>query len=108
MASLIDCATREVIGYAMAEHVRTTLVLDALDMAMRNRRLEADCIMHSDRGTQYTSTEYREKLVELGLRHSVGRTRSMLGQRARGIVFRDLEERAHPSHGVPDTKEGGS
>jgi putative transposase len=74
LAVLNDCATREVIGYAMADHLRTELVLDALDMAMRNSRLQADCIMHSDRGTQYTSTEYREKLAELGLRHSVGRT----------------------------------
>ena len=52
LASLIDCCTREVIGYAMADHMRTELVLDAVDMAMRNGRLEADCIMHSDRGTQ--------------------------------------------------------
>jgi putative transposase len=74
LATLIDCATREVIGYAMADHMRTELVLDALDMAMRNGGLQADCIMHSDRGAQYTSTEYREKLAELGLRHSVGRT----------------------------------
>ena len=74
LAVLTDCATREVIGYAMAEHMRTELVCDAVAMAMRNGRLEADCIMHSDRGTQYTSAEYREKLVELGLRHSVGRT----------------------------------
>ncbi|MDT5256430.1 MAG: putative transposase [Mycobacterium sp.] len=48
LASLIDCATREVIGYAMAEHMRTQLVLDAVDTAMRNGRLQADCIMHSD------------------------------------------------------------
>ena len=74
LASLIDCATREVIGYAMAEHMRTELVLDAVDMAMRNHRLEPDCIMHSDRGSQYTSTEYRQKLGDLELRHSVGRT----------------------------------
>jgi putative transposase len=74
LAVLTDCATREVIGYAMAEHMRTELVVEALEMAMRNGRLEPDCIMHSDRGTQYTSAEYREKLVELGLRHSVGRT----------------------------------
>ena len=74
LAVLTDCCTREVIGYAMADHMRTELVLDAMAMAMRNGRLQADCIMHSDRGTQYTSSEYREKLVELGLRHSVGRT----------------------------------
>jgi len=73
LATLIDCANREVIGYAMADHMRTELVVEAVDMAMRNGLLKTDCIMHSDRGTQYTSTEYREKLAELGLRHSVGR-----------------------------------
>ena len=46
LASLIDGCTREVIGYAMADHLRTELVLNAVDMAMRNRRLDADCIMH--------------------------------------------------------------
>lgn len=73
LATLIDCFNREVIGWSMADHMRTELVTDALDMAVRNHRLEPDCIMHSDRGTQYTSVEYRQKLVELGLRHSVGR-----------------------------------
>jgi putative transposase len=48
LAVLTDCATREVIGYAMAEHMRTELVCDAVAMAMRNGRLDADCIMHSD------------------------------------------------------------
>ena len=48
MATLIDCCTREVIGYAMAEHLRTELVLDALAMAVGNRRIEPDAIMHSD------------------------------------------------------------
>jgi len=73
LATLIDCANREVIGYAMADHMRTELVVEAVEMAMRNGLLKAGCIMHSDRGTQYTSTEYREKLADLGLRHSVGR-----------------------------------
>lgn len=74
LAVLTDCCTREVIGYAMADHMRTELVLDAVAMAMRNGRLDKGCIMHSDRGSQYTSSDYREKLTELGLRHSVGRT----------------------------------
>jgi transposase InsO family protein len=42
LASLVDCATREVIGFAMAERMRTELVLDAVDMAMRNGRFEVD------------------------------------------------------------------
>lgn len=96
LAVLTDCATREVIGYAMAEHMRTELVCDAVAMAMRHGRLEADCIMHSDRGTQYTSTEYREKLVELGLRHSVGRTGQCWDNALAESFFASLKnERVH-------------
>jgi putative transposase len=74
LATVIDCFNKEVIGYAMADHMRTELVTDALDMAARNHNLAQDCIMHSDHGTQYTSAEYRTKLAELGLRQSLGRT----------------------------------
>ena len=74
MATVIDCFNKEVIGYAMADHMRTELICDALAMAARNHTLEEDCIMHSDRGTQYTSAEYAAKLNELGLRQSLGRT----------------------------------
>lgn len=73
-ATVIDCFNKEVIGYAMADHLRTELVTDALDMAARNHTLEAACIMHSDRGTQYTSAEYLNKLVDLDLCHSLGNT----------------------------------
>ena len=104
LASLIDCCTREVIGYAMADHLRTELVLDAVDMAMRNGRLHADCIMHSDRGTQYTSAEYREKLVELGLRHSVGRTGQCWDNALAESFFASLKnERVH--HTVYPTRK---
>jgi putative transposase len=96
LASLIDCCTREVIGYAMAEHMRTELVLDAVHMAMRNGGLQPDCIMHSDRGTQYTSTEYREKLVELNLQHSVGRTGQCWDNALAESFFASLKnERVH-------------
>jgi putative transposase len=62
----------------MAEHMRTELVTNALDMAARNHRLAADCVFHSDHGTQYTSTEFATTLDELGLRQSLGRTRQLL------------------------------
>ena len=74
LATVIDCFNKEVIGYAMADHMRTSLVTDALDMAARNHRLAVDCIFHSDRGTQYTSTEFGGKLATLQMRQSVGRT----------------------------------
>jgi putative transposase len=74
LATVIDCFNREVIGYAMADHMRTSLVTDALAMAARNHRLAVDCIFHSDRGTQYTSTEFGAKLATLQMRQSLGRT----------------------------------
>jgi putative transposase len=74
LATVIDCFNREVIGYAMADHMRTSLVADALGMAARNHSLAAGCIFHSDRGTQYTSTEFGAKLAALHMRQSLGRT----------------------------------
>lgn len=74
LATVIDCFNKEVIGWAMADHMRTELVTDALDMAARNHDLESLCIMHTDRGTQYTSEDYAKKIRELDLRASVGRT----------------------------------
>lgn len=74
LATVIDCFNKEVIGWSMAAHMRTELVTDALDMAARNHVLEPECIMHSDRGAQYTSADYSDTLAELGLRHSLGRT----------------------------------
>jgi transposase InsO family protein len=74
LATVIDCFSREIIGYAMGDHHRAELVIDALAMAERNRILEAGCIFHSDRGSEYTSSEFAKKLTDLGLRQSLGRT----------------------------------
>ncbi|MGW2397287.1 IS3 family transposase [Kitasatospora sp. NPDC001664] len=59
LACWLDLATREVVGYAMAEHHRADLVVDALRMAHARGRLEPGCIVHSDRGNEYTSTQFR-------------------------------------------------
>ena len=74
LAAVIDCFNKEVIGWATADHMRTELVTDALRMAARNHSIEPGCIMHSDRGTQYTSSEYLTELDRLGMRHSLGAT----------------------------------
>src|SRR4051812_34069291 len=52
LATVIDCHTKACIGYAMADHLRADLVIDALRMAARNHTLVDDAIFHSDRGTQ--------------------------------------------------------
>jgi putative transposase len=96
LATVIDCFNKEVIGYAMAEHMRTELVTNALDMAARNHRLAADCVFHSDHGTQYTSTEFATKLDELGLRQSLGRTGSCYDNALAESFFATLKnERVH-------------
>ncbi|WP_405958788.1 DDE-type integrase/transposase/recombinase [Streptomyces phaeochromogenes] len=69
-------ATREVVGYAMADHHRAELVTDALDMAHRRAHLEPGRVIHSDRGSEYTSAQYRDRVRTLGLRQSCGRTGS--------------------------------
>jgi transposase InsO family protein len=74
LATVIDCHTKECVGYAMADHLRTELVTDALDMAARNGRLTPDAIFHSDRGTQYMSQAFADHTARLGIRRSVGRT----------------------------------
>jgi putative transposase len=74
LATVIDCHTREVVGYAMADHYKTSLIDQAIRAAARNYPLAEDAIFHSDRGSNYTSTEFADTLTSLGLRQSVGRT----------------------------------
>jgi len=74
LATVIDCYTKACIGYAMADHLRTELVVDALTMAARNYPLAEGAIFHSDRGTQYTSAAFAAATDGLKIRRSVGAT----------------------------------
>ncbi len=74
LATVIDCHTRACVGYAMAEHMRADLVIEALEMASRNQELAENAIFHSDRGTQYSSEAFARKTEALGIQRSVGRT----------------------------------
>ncbi|WP_435279894.1 IS3 family transposase, partial [Streptomyces sp. 1222.5] len=74
LATVIDCCTKEVIGYAMDEHYQTPLISRAIRNAARNRKLAKDAIFHSDRGSNYMSAEFAVILKQFGLRRSTGRT----------------------------------
>ena len=74
LATVIDCATRKVAGWAMDDNYRTPLIKSAIEMAARNLGLPADAVFHSDRGSNYTSAEFAASLERLGIRQSVGRT----------------------------------
>ena len=75
VASVLDLGSRRLLGYAMAAHMRTELVADALDMAAAIRGGDtAGIIFHGDRGAQYMSRDYRQQLGDLDMIQSVGRT----------------------------------
>lgn len=74
LATVIDCHTKAVIGYAMADHYQTSLIDAAMHAAARNYPLAAGAIFHSDRGSNYTSAQFAATLAALGVRQSVGRT----------------------------------
>lgn len=74
LATVIDCHSKAVIGWAIADHMRTSLVTDALDMAARNISLQPGCVFHSDRGSQYTSADLAAHLAKYKLTGSMGAT----------------------------------
>jgi len=71
LAVVVDAWSRRVVGWAMATHLRTELVLDALNMAVWQRRPK-QVIHHSDQGTQYTSIAFGLRCKEVGVRPSMG------------------------------------
>jgi putative transposase len=72
LAVVLDVFSRRVIGWAMADHLRTELVLCALDMARWNRRPDHGVIHHSDHGCQYTSIAFGQHCREAGIDRSMG------------------------------------
>lgn len=74
LATVIDCCSKMVVGWSMADHMKTSLVISAIEMAAGNIEIQQGAVFHSDRGSQYSSAEYRAKLASLGIRSSMGRT----------------------------------
>ena len=72
LAVVLDAFSRRVVGWAMADHLRTELVADALDMALWNRRPPAGVIHHSDHGCQYTSLAFGSRCRRAGITLSMG------------------------------------
>jgi len=71
LAVVLDAWSRKIVGWSMANHLRTELVLDALEMAIGQRR-PGDVIHHSDQGSQYTSLAFGGRCLEAGVRPSMG------------------------------------
>jgi len=72
LASILDAFDKQIVGWSMSEDATATLVVDAVQMAILRRRPVIPPVHHSDRGTQYTSIAFSERLAQLGLRASMG------------------------------------
>ena len=73
LAVIIDLHSRLVVGWSLANHMRTELIEVALQAALGQRKPSPDLLHHSDRGSQYASTNYRNKLSDLGIKVSMSR-----------------------------------
>jgi putative transposase len=78
LAFILDTHSRKVVGWSMGSHMRTELVVDALEMAVWRRKPSAGLVHHSDRGVQYTAISFGKRLEEVGIVPSMGRTGTAL------------------------------
>ena len=74
VAFIIDAFARRIVGWVVSRHARADFVLDALEQALHERRpvQRGGLVHHSDRGSQYVSIRYTERLAEAGIEPSVG------------------------------------
>jgi putative transposase len=91
VAVVVDACSRMVVGWSMAGHLRTELILDALDMAIARRRPAHGLIHHSDRGTQYTSLAFGQRAREAGISLSMGSTGDAYDNALAESFFASLE-----------------
>jgi transposase InsO family protein len=92
LATAIDLASRRVVGFAMADHMRASLVCDALAMAIELRQPAPGLIFHSDRGSQYTSREFRALLEAHGAVQSLSRPRQCWDNAVAESFFATLKQ----------------
>ena len=100
-AFIVDCFSRFIVGWRLAGHMRTDLPLDALEMALWQRNVPSgQLVHHSDRGTQYLSVRYTERLAEAGAAVSVGSKGdsydNALAETVNGLYKAELVERHGP------------
>jgi putative transposase len=78
LAFILDAHSRRIVGWSMASHMKTELVVDALQMAVWRRKPSAGLVHHSDRGAQYTTISFGKRLEDVGIVPSMGRSGTAL------------------------------
>ena len=103
VAFVIDVFARMIVGWRASSSPRTDLVLDALEQALLSRSETEGVVHHSDRGSQYLSIRYTERLAEAGMERSVGSIGDSYDNALGRSRDRALQERTHPSSRVRGT-----
>jgi putative transposase len=102
LATVIDLATRMVTGWQLADHMRTSLVTDALAMAITHGHVQSGAIFHSDKGAQYTSAGFARFCQAHGIRTSTGRTGVCWDNAAAESFFGALKNEMYYRQSFPD------
>jgi putative transposase len=106
LATMLDAHSRRVVGWAMADHLRVELALEALEMAITARRPRSgELVHHSDRGSQYTAGVYQAMLAAHGIRCSMSRQGDCLDNAMAESFFATLKRELMPEEGWPTKEE---
>jgi transposase InsO family protein len=98
LAAIKDMATRQIVGWSMADHLKADLCIDALIMALQRWQPGKGLIHHSDRGVQYASAPYRDVLQRHGIIQSMSRRGDCLDNAPMESFFASLKkEHVHPT-----------
>jgi putative transposase len=101
LATILDCCSRRVVGWSMTPHLRSELVVDALEMATSRRRPRSGLVHHSDQGTQYTSLAFTRRLEEAGICGSMGGVGSAYDNAAAESLFATIKRELVNRHRFP-------
>ena len=105
LAVVIDCYSRRCVGWAMAEHMRAELVVEALEMAIWQRRPDAGLIHHSDRGGQYVSLIFGQRCRDAGIDLSMGAKGCALDNAVAEAFFATLKKELTRRRSWPTRRE---
>jgi putative transposase len=107
LAFVLDAYSSRLVGLAMATHLCTELVVDALQMATWRRRPSARLIHHSDQGVQYTTLSFNKRLEEAGIVPSMGRVGSAYNNSlAKSFIATLKTELLYSDRGLPESRRG--
>lgn len=108
VAFVVDVYSRRIVGWRVSSSLRSDLALDALEQALHARPDAAGAVVHSDRGTQYTSIRYTERLADAGLERSVGSVGdsydNALAETINGLYKTEVIRRHGPWRNIDDVE----